>query len=572
MVTKPFESRIQDLVYNVDVGFGLRFIKGGLYFLFIFIVMLMYTATQFRGLKDPEAMDFAQLGRNLSQQGHFITEYVRPVSLWYLRTHSAKHDAMINRHPDIVHPPVYPVLLATLFKVTGVSFDFNRATGPIPPEQWIMVPLNHLFTLLTGLLVYLLGRRLFDGRLALLATTIFFLSDRVWADSISASGVSLCVFLATAVFYFVLVATTNYQEGLRKLHWVLPLAISVLLCIGAFLTRYALIVLVPAVALHVGLMIRKRTWLWIAGILLVVLIGVSPWLIRNKAVSGGFLGLAPYMALNDSSMFEGNSFECSLSPKIKAGVVANALQTKWMEKMAGFYHLQFRTVGDGILICFFIVTFFYRFARPYVNLFRWSVALGFVLLLCLAAFFGDPTVRLLTIFWPVIILYGLAFFSVLLDRLQFPIRLLNSAVTTLVVLLSAAPLIFTILPPRASVPYPPYFPPFITHVSKMLTADELLCTDMPWATAWYGGRNSILLPASVDEFYEINDYVKRVGGIYFTTLTRDKPYVRGLLTGSYRTWFPILEGRIPGDFPLTQGFPLNNMDQLFLSDRIRWNR
>ena len=93
---------------------------------------------------------------------------------------------------------------------------------------------------------------------------------------------------------------------------------------------------------------------------------------------------------------------------------------------------------------------------------------------------------------------------------------------------------------------------------------------MPWATAWYGNRTSLYLPASLDEFYEINDSTRHISGLYFTSLTRDKPYVRALLTGPYKSWFPILEGRIPNDFPLNQGFPLNNMDQLFLTDRTRW--
>ena len=81
MAARPFENRIQNLVYNVDVGIGLRLIKGGLYILFILIVMLLYTATQFRGLKDPEAMDHAQLGRNLMTHGRFITQCVRPASM-----------------------------------------------------------------------------------------------------------------------------------------------------------------------------------------------------------------------------------------------------------------------------------------------------------------------------------------------------------------------------------------------------------------------------------------------------------------------------------------------------------
>ena len=108
----------------------------------------------------------------------------------------------------------------------------------------------------------------------------------------------------------------------------------------------------------------------------------------------------------------------------------------------------------------------------------------------------------------------------------------------------------------------------------MLTRDELLCTDIPWAAAWYGDRNALLLPRKIDEFYEIHDKTKLVSGIYFTTVTRNQPYIRTLVTGEYKSWFPIQEGRIPGDFPLTQGFglPVNAPypDQLFLTDRPRW--
>jgi len=97
-----------------------------------------------------------------------------------------------------------------------------------------------------------------------------------------------------------------------------------------------------------------------------------------------------------------------------------------------------------------------------------------------------------------------------------------------------------------------------------------MCTDMPWATSWYGNRVSIQLPTTIDDFYQINDFVHRISGLYFTTLTRDKRYVSDLLTGPEKSWFPVLEGRIPPDFPLTQGFPLSGMDQIFLTDRKRW--
>jgi hypothetical protein len=147
---------------------------------------------------------------------------------------------------------------------------------------------------------------------------------------------------------------------------------------------------------------------------------------------------------------------------------------------------------------------------------------------------------------------------------------MEMAVVALFIVLSAVPLVLTLSPPRADVPYPPYWPRGIAHVSRMLEPNELMCTDMPWATAWYGNRNSLQLPVTLEEFYEIHDIIKRINGLYFTTITRNKPYIRTLKMGPYRTWFPILEGRIPGDFPLPMGFPMYNLDQVFLTDRPRW--
>jgi len=138
------------------------------------------------------------------------------------------------------------------------------------------------------------------------------------------------------------------------------------------------------------------------------------------------------------------------------------------------------------------------------------------------------------------------------------------------VLLTALPLLMLLVPVRIGPPYPPYYPPFIKHVATLVRPNELVCTDMPWATAWYGHRDSLLLPLTMDEFYAINDNTRRISGLYFTTITRDRAYVHDLLTGPYRNWFPINEGRVPPDFPLNQYLPLNNMDQLFLTDRTRW--
>lgn len=572
MAARPFESKIQDIVYNVDVGIGLRLIKLGLYLLFLLSIMVIYTATQFRGLKDAEAMDYAQIGRNLMTHGKFVTQCIRPASMWYLIEHSTKQDPMIRQHPDILHPPLYPAFLAVGFKMFESSFSTERAARTFPPEQWVVVPFGHLCTILTGLLVFLIARRLFDGRVAMLSITLFFLSDTVWSMSISGLGIPLATLLGTSAFYAALLASGQHQEGQSLLRWLIPTILAGALCALAFLTRYGAVALVPAIALLLGWSLRRNALQVVLIFLAVFVLCVTPWLMRNQAVSGGLLGLAPYTALNGPDPVLDNGFERTLAQNLRAGAIFVALQAKVMNGVAEIYSGSLRTLGDGLLACFFLTTFFYSFAREQVRRLRWCIAVGMLGTIVLGSIFGHATVRLLHLYWPFALLYAVGFFYILLDRMQLRIPLLRMGVTAAFLALSALPLVLTLLPPRAGVPYPPYFPPYISHVCRMLNEDELLCTDMPWATAWYGNRNSLLLPSTIDEFYEINDYTKRINGIYFTTITRDREYVRTLLTGSYRTWFPILEGRIPSDFPLTQGFPLNNFDQLFLTDRARWEQ
>lgn len=573
MVTRPFESKIQDIVYNVDVGIGQRLVKLFLFISGVLLVMTFYTASEGRyGLRSAEAMDLAQIGRNLSFGRGFTTQCVRPASMWYLIEHTREHDPRISRHPDILHPPLYPLALAAGFRTMESLFTRSGDTIIYPPEKYVIIPIGHVFTLLTGLLVYLIGLRLFDTRVALFGVILYFLSDAVWRVSVSGLAISMATLFVMLAFYFAVMAVGNRQDQLPAARWITPLVLSAG-CAGlAVLTRYGTIVIVPALALYIGWSFGKLAGPRWAGIFAAIaLLVVAPWLWRNHSVSGGWLGLAPYTALNGRDPVTENDFERTLAPKIEFGKTVRDLNQKLLTGLARLYQENLRTLGDGLLVCLFLTTFLFRFVRDPVHRLRWCVALALVLLMILAALFGQPTEQLLFIFWPLALLYAVAFFHLLLDRLQLKVPILRMGVIAAFGFLSALPLIFTLLPPRTGPPYPPYYPPYITRVSRLLQPEEWLCTDMPWATAWYGDRTSLLLPMNVDDFYDLN-MVKPIKGLYFTTITRNREYVRTLMTGPYRTWFPLLEGRIPSDFPLTHGFPLNNLDQMFLTDGERWRR
>ncbi len=566
---KPFESSIQDLVYNIDTGVGLRIVQFSLGFLALLVLILLFQTAQFHGLKDSEAMDSAQVARNLAFRGRFVTRTVRPASMEYLRL--KRGNAQIEQHPDLFHAPLYPAVLAAGFKVFPGAFAPERFKGIFTPEQWIIMPINHLFVLMTGAFVFLIGKRLFTQRTALLGTVVYFLGRGVWDDSIGGTGLTMVCFFGAGAFYFALRTAERVQAGAPFLTWFTRFALSAAFATAAGLTRYSALLIIPGLLLYMGFAFRRRSWFWLSVFLILVVAGMAPWAVRNIKACGAPFGMAPFTMLNDSPVSEEDDWQRSLTLPQGAGNVIHAVQSKMMRNAGEFYRSALPRLGEGlVLFAFFIATFFFRFARQEVQLYRWGVLLSMMTVFIGATMVGERAWRLMAIFWPIILLYGLGFFFLLLDRLQLRVRLANLAVTGLVIVLTALPTVFALLPPRTGRPYPPYYPPHIMLVSSFLTPAEVMCTDMPWATAWYGDRTSIYVPRTLDEFYQINDYHRAVKGLYFTTLTRDKPFVRVLRTGVYKSWFPILEGRLPGDFPLTYAFPLNNIDQLFFSDRPRW--
>ncbi len=570
MVKKPFESRIQDLVYNVDSGIGVTIIKLLLYILFVGVVIVVYTANQYKGLRDAEAMEYAQLGRNISLEAPWlITKNVRPLSIWYVTNASEDLSAQLGRHPDLIHAPLYPALLAASF--IGIDFD-RMPAGPhevYAPETRIML-LNHFFSVLVGIMVLLLGRRLFDHRIALIGMSLFFLSDMVWRDSLSGTGIPVATFFAVTAIYAMVIAVGRLDESDTSWNWVLPVVFSALLCGLAFLTRFAAVVLVPGLLVYLAWAMRGRCWMGILTFLGVFMIPASVWMGRNLFLGFGPLGLLPYLILQGSGDFPGNALERSLELNVGIGTVLSAIPDRLQREFRTFYEGSMLTLGNGILIAIFITTYFYRFVRFPVHALRWGLALSFVLLMVVGALFGESAFGFASMFWPFVILYGLAFFMLLLERLQLRWVFLNRTVIGVLFLLVGLPMIFTLMPPRARITYPPYSPRLIHFVSNMLEPTEMICTDMSWATAWYGNRVSVLLPYSVEQFYDIHDYMHRFSGLYFTLITRDQPFISVLQSSAYETWMPIMEGRIPGDFPLPRAIPLLPPDQIFFSDRARW--
>ena len=119
---------VQAVIHRVESGRGLRFITYGLIALIVLVRAGVYDLRSYQNMSAPEAMDAAQLARNLSRGRGFTTEFVRPLSIHLIRQKgtetSGKDPAHLNLgHPDISNPPAYPVVLAGLMKVLPFHYD-----------------------------------------------------------------------------------------------------------------------------------------------------------------------------------------------------------------------------------------------------------------------------------------------------------------------------------------------------------------------------------------------------------------------------------------------------------------
>lgn len=559
------QNRVQQSVNSLDGGKAQRVLQVLGVLAFVAGVLAVYTYTQFRGLREAEAMDYAQIARNLAHGNGFTTHCVRPLEFHVVERSDPE---LIGPHPDVRRAPLYPAALAAGFVVLRPDERVLARSRIFAPEIKVVIPIGLAFVVASGILVWVLGRALFDARVALVAVVVFALSDAILAEAVSGLATSMAIFLVLATWASAL-ATARAASRRRTLGLLLLTAACAVM--GA-LTHYALIVIPIAVAVYLHGAIDRGRWLIATGFIALVTVGIGAWLARNSAVSGTVFGLLPYEALRGSALYQDDAIWRTLHPRLDDLMVFKTIEAKFWINIREAVNGELWQIGGTVITGLFALSFFYRFVRDDVHVLRWALLLGIMLLVAWLAVFGGGAGNLLLVFAPFAILYGVAFFYRMLDMFDFTTVPLRASLTALLIAISAVPLVLTLMVQRPGVPYPPYYAPLVRQVAQLLDQDEVLCTDIPEATAWYGGRTSLQLPGTLKEYYRIGDTIGTVSGLYLTTATGNRAYLSDLASGSERDWLPLLNRQIPVDFPLFHGIslPPGTSDQLFLTDRVRW--
>jgi len=226
-------ERIQAVIHKLEVGGGKRMVWIVAALVALVGLTVLYDTRAYHSFNSPEAMDAAQLARNISEGRGYTTELIRPVSLYLMRKHyAATHPAelfstnfpdmaqMYAAHPDLANAPLYPVVLGGLMKTFTPQWKIERRKPfwseggsflRYQPEFYIAI-LNQLLLFAVVVLTFRVARKLFDETTAWLAAILTLGSDVLWKFSVSGLPTMLLLDRAGQVIWIHVGALTQSGE------------------------------------------------------------------------------------------------------------------------------------------------------------------------------------------------------------------------------------------------------------------------------------------------------------------------------------------------------------------------
>lgn len=584
---------VQEMIHRLEVGGGVRYLRVGLAVLAVLLLTALYDLFCYRNFSTQEAMDSAQLARNLAQGKGYTTQFLRPLSLYlFSRRFEEIHGVQAlgsnpdasqirTNHPDIANAPAYPLVLAGLMKVLPFRYDIPAKPKPFwstngrfarYQPDFLIALFNQWLFLAVVVAVFFLAKRLFDRTVAWWSALLLLGTELLWRFSVS----GLSTMLLLLIFVGLLWCMVGLDHEVTEPHWgagahfgYAALA-GVLTGIGC-LTSYSFGWLLLPVLLFLLLFTGRQSVLLVATSVLAFGIVLAPWVLRNVNVCGKPFGTAGYAAVETTYAYPEHSLERSLEPDLK-GPPLSAYSYKLIANLRKIVTYDLPRLGGTWVTAFFLVGLLVGMRNAEAARLRYFVLACLVVLVVVQAATrtqlseDSPDVNsenLLVLLAPVVLVYGVSLLTLLLEQVDLPVRELRYAVSGGAAALLCLPLLLAFLSPHQPLAYPPYNPLWIQENAVKYTAkDELLMSDIPWATAWYGQRQCVWVTANgLQDFYAINDFQKSIQELYFSPVTLNSMSSAQLLKrGTSSSWDAFLldivvrsqmdMGGVPKGFPL----------------------
>jgi hypothetical protein len=579
------DVQVQSAVHSLDQGKFAFFIRAGMFSVLIVGLSLLYLFAQFKGLNSATAMDQAQIARNLADGKGFTTRYIRPLALGMVQTRQGENTQVdLKAFPDFYQAPLNPWVNSFALSLVKSKWKMT-ATDFIYVGDRMIASLGILcFILSVGVWFFVLSR-LFDTKLALFACAAVLLTDLLWDFSLSGLPQMLVMLLFSLTMLATLLAMEAHQK--EQLGMMIGKLIAAGIGMGLMTLAHGLCVWIfIGWLIFAGFYFRPRGLAAMASLAAFLLV-IAPWMVRNYQVCGNPLGLAVYDAFfpgtaettyaRNTQVNIGGS-GTSLQGKMRTGVLMQ------VEKISAF-------LGLNIVAGAFFVALFHPFRSRKAFMFKWCILLMWACAVAgMALYQPDGAVsanQLHVLFIPLFTGFGMAFLFVLWNRIELGSPIFRIIFICVMLFICAIPLALRLSAgrPQPAVQWPPYVPPFIGILGDWFTEDEVICSDMPWAVAWYAQRYSLLLPDTMKSFNNLHDYgitKQPIQGLYLTPVTGNERLMGDIMKGSYREWSPLYlawAGMLRGQKPQLAGFPLGAVTPLpiegeciIFADRDRWSQ
>ncbi len=435
-------------------------------------------------LTDPDAMDFAQIARNMANGHGYATSVLRPLAL----TGFAPADAT-GVAPDVSRAPLYPFLLMLVALAHGRSLGDNT-----------VVLVSLLLFLGSAFAVYRLGRTLFPAPeqawIALLSAGLYAVSGEALGYALLGLPVTLAGLLVTLL----LIALHRAVEmpGRPPARPGSALVVGVLLGL-CYLTQYSLLLLaVPALFYLFFTRGPERSWAAVGACALGFFVVTGGWLIRTARLCHGdpFFTLLYYSVMSNTDAYPGDTtIYRSVAPASGPLVYFFTHLPDMLGRLGTgltFYCDTLLESFNVFLLAAAAASLLWRSPDIRLNALRAFTAVGLLLVVVVTSVF-QPAGTIIAPFMPLITVFAVGFVFRVVAEQNIETLLQRTAVWSLGLLVGLGAMIQF----AGKKPTPP--DPISQGIQRLdtlgLTTSQGVITDAPWEISWRTGLPSLWIPA-----------------------------------------------------------------------------
>ncbi len=495
---------------ELDAG---MMVRRALFLVLLFGLTFYYLGLDFKGLSAPKGMEQAVVAREIAKGNGYYTPVLKPLA-WKqvekrvkdLKGPSAQLE--LDRIPDTYHAPLNPLVNSLILGTAKESWTLGDKQSIYTPDVLIAGVAMVLLLASIGI-TYLLVSRIFDARIGGVTALLLLLCELLWKFSQTGLPQMLMLFLFCFGTFFLYKAVENEAQGRGAFLWLcLTGGFFGLLALAHWLTLWMFFGLLVFVAAYF-----QRRLLLLAMLLTIVGLITGIWGYLNYQSTGNPLGAGLYAFY---AGLGGSGSEDALFRDLEQTVGGLNFQG-FLRKVVGNSLAQitelYGYLGGVVAAPLFFLSLLHPFRRKEIGDFRWAILAMWLFAVIGMTLYGikplkDSTTHennLHLLFIPLMTGYGLAFLSVLWNRLNLPLQIpaFRNGHFVLAVLVSASPFLLN-LGPRVmdlsridkefKVQYPNYIPRLLKDYADLIPENEIIVSDIPWAVAWYGQRSSFWLP------------------------------------------------------------------------------